>query len=302
MVSIINSGNDYRTRNAEYYATLKTNVSGNKKEAAEVSLENFSTSLGNQRRMEAAGEQYNDTVDQLASQLESRTTLNLNTALGAAQTLGAIQADSGAAGVGGSSIELLSHTTELQRNITQQETTNTTQQAAKSGQMGAVENLARGLGSNDLTEAIGNFNYTNPIKPMKMQNKWLKVIGVAIATFFGGPQGGQAAADFAGGQYQYENQNPQQAYNDWDHAASEAGSAIKGYQERGGSWFSSIFGSPGASKDNSVNFDFAAHSNAPSYASSGDDPFLTGGSDSSDDGSNGSTFGGSTTWSSFWGW
>lgn len=199
---VINSGQEYKVMVANYNAENETRISGNTKMAMLSSLSNFSRSLGNQVRMQAAGDQYGSAVNQLAGQLDQRSTLKLNTSLAAAQQLGSLAASAGAQGVGGSSIDLLNDVTDLQRNITQNETDRTTKQLSSSGMNDAVTNLTSGLGRIDLGTTLGNFDYSTSIAPRRLKKVGMHLFGIAAAAMIG--QEG-AAADAAVSQWHAAN-------------------------------------------------------------------------------------------------
>lgn len=268
---IVNAGNEFRVNLANYYAQEETRESGNKKEAALSSLANFQRSLGNSVRMEQAGDQYNDQINELAGRLDARNTLNINTSLAAAQQLGGIAAQAAAAGVGGSSIDALDGVTELQRNITQQGTTLNTKQMASSGTRSAVDNLTNGLQAVDFGATFGSYDYNKDVKPVPLKNRITTIAAIAVATYFGGPAAGQAAADSTLAAWDASNGKYNSAYKQADKASGEWLSAAKDYAQRGGqSWWGAVTQSGGTNGGNPSS-SLSGYSDQPSSDSSGGD-------------------------------
>lgn len=248
VVQIIYAGNQYRIDNAKYNAANKIRSSSNIASGAEATLANFSRSLGNQVRQENAGKQYNAAVSQIADQLDTRGALNLNTSLAATQQLGAIQAGAAAAGVGGSSIQLLDQVTELHRNIQQDQQTTDTNKFSKSATMAATQSLVNGQGQLDFAQTSANVDTTQSVAPVAMKNRFGTLVAVAVATYFGGPQAGQAVADSAIASNKAANGDYDGSAKMADRAMSGYVGAASGYAKSGGqSWWSQVTGGSGSS-------------------------------------------------------
>lgn len=243
--TIIQANNITRIQKGEYDAKVMIQQANNKREAAKVSLAEFSRSLGNTLRIEAAGKEFNEATSNLAASLEGRTTNRLNSSLAAAERMGALAAQAGAMGVGGSSVELLSDTIKLQRNIEQDLQQQATTRLAAQGSRANAQIMDNAYNQIDLQQTFGSFDHTVYIAPKRMKRRLGKLIGVAVATYFGGPQAGEAVADFAVGTWQAENANFQGMSQSFD---SGFQNAIKGYQTwsslQGGdgpkSWFGAV--------------------------------------------------------------
>lgn len=243
--TILQANNIHRIKQAEYEGANEVQVASNKLEAAKASLAEFSRSLGNSLRIEAAGKEFNEGVSDLAAALEGRTTNQLNSSLAAAERIGALSAQAAAAGVGGSSVALLNDTIELQRNIEQDLQRQATSRLAAKGSRANAQIMNNAYNQIDLSRALGSFDYTVRIAPQKMKNRLGKAIGVAVATYFGGPMAGQAAADFAVSEWQAGNADFQGMSRSLDSGFQHA---IKGYQTwsslQGGdgpkSWFGAV--------------------------------------------------------------
>lgn len=254
---IYNSPNVHRVRVAEYESATQVRTANNKKEAAAVALAEFSRSLGNNLRIEQAGKRYNEEINALAQTMEGRATVRLSASLAASEKLGQLQAGAAAAGVGGSSIELLGDTVTLQRNIEQDLQRVTTERIGAAGMRTSASSFAAQAVSQDFSRTLGNFDYTINVAPQPLKHRYLKLLGVAAATYFGGPQAGQAAADAAVGEWKQNN-------GDWDGAARYLGRATSGLiasvKDWGGgdsdsnSWFGRVIQSSSVKKDSEVNW------------------------------------------------
>jgi hypothetical protein len=242
---------------AEFKAANDIQKANNLKEVANQTLVDFSRSLGNSLRMEAAGKQYNEAINTVAMQLEGRTTLRVNASLAAADRIGQLAAGAAATGIGGSSIELLTKTVELQRNIEQDLQRVDTQRMAAVGGRSSASIISSAANSQDLSRSFGNFNYTVNVEPQPLKHRALKLLGVAAATYFGGPQAGQAAADAAVGEWKQNN-------GDWDAAGAYFGRAASGLaasaKDWGGgdsnsnSWFGRVMEKNDVKKSSEINW------------------------------------------------
>lgn len=243
--TIIQAPNIHRIKMAEFEGANQVQVASNKLEAAKVALADFSRSLGNTLRIEAAGKEFNEATSNLAAALEGRTTNRLNASLAASERMGALSAMAGANGVGGSSVELLSDTIRLQRNIEQDLQQQATDRMAAQGSRANAQIMDNAYNQLDLSRVAGSFDYTVRIAPQKMKNRIGKLIGVAVATYFGGPQAGQAAADFGVAEWQAGNANFQGMAQSLDSGLQNAISGYKTWSSlQGGdgpkSWFGAV--------------------------------------------------------------
>lgn len=240
--TILQAPNMHRIARANYEAAVITQSANNSRETARIRLADFSRSLSNNMRVEAAGKQYNEAAGQLAASLEGRGMAKVNSSLAASERMGAIAAQAGALGVGGSSTELLNETIKLQRNIEQDMSRIATERMAKQGARSKAQLMDNAYSATDISRESGNFDYTVHIAPKPMKNRLGALIGTAVATYFGGPQAGQAVADMAVGSWQNANGNFAGASQSFDRGI---GNAVKGYKNwadlQGGdgpnSWF-----------------------------------------------------------------
>lgn len=239
--TILQANNIHRIAEAEYDANVMLSRSRNELEVAKVGLAEFSRSLSNVHKIEAAGKEYNEAVSQLAATTEARGMGRINASLAAAERTGALMAQAGALGVGGTSVDLLNKTVELQRNIQQDMQEAATSRLASSSARGAATIMDNAHNAMDLQRTFGNFDYTVHIAPKKMKNRIGSLIGVAAATYFGGPQAGEAVADAVVGSWQASNANYAGAARSFDSAVMGAVGAWKEWSDRGGqSWFGAV--------------------------------------------------------------
>lgn len=239
--TILQANNIHEVAKAEYDANVMLSESRNRLEVAKTSLAEFSRSLGNVYRIEAAGKEYNEAVSQLALATEARGMGRINDSLAAAERTGALMAQAGALGVGGTSVDLLNQTVELQRNIQQDMQQAATDQMASSAGRANAQIMENAQNAMDLTRTFGNFDYTVHIAPKPMKRRFLKLVGVAVATYFGGPQAGEAAADAMVGSWQATNANYGGAAQNFDSAIGGALNSWQEWNDRGGqSWFGAV--------------------------------------------------------------
>jgi hypothetical protein len=162
-------------------------TAGNEFAAAQASLANTQRSIGNKQRADAVGSQWNSTVTTQGRVMDSMVRGNVEQQISAAQTLGAINADNAARGVGGTSADIMRMTMK-QRNarlVTGQQTrmqqTSFDQLIQQSGLRSAL------VTSQDYGETVANLNYQAAIpqtyiKPAKMPDLTLgqmALMGVA---------------------------------------------------------------------------------------------------------------------------
>lgn len=193
MGSTLQAPNIHRVRMGEYDAAVMMQNANNKREASRVALDEFTRTLRNTIAEEAAGKEFNAAQSNLAMELEATTTNRANSSLAGAEKIGALLAGAGAAGVGGSSVELLTETVKLQRNIDQDLSRLGTERLGKQGARANSELMQQGYGQRDLTRSFGSFDYMKHMKPKPLGQRWLKAAGIAVASFYG--FGAEATAD-----------------------------------------------------------------------------------------------------------
>lgn len=190
------AGSIHRVEQAKIDAARITQASGNERAGSNAALAAFSASLGNIRRMDAAGEAVNDSQANSTRSMDSLTTGRLSQRIRAAEELGAATAIASAAGVGGGSVKTYNETVRLMNAIQEQQVEEAfaTQEFASAAQRGnAIKTAVAGLDNN---RYVANLDYTQYIdhkKPSGLE----RALGIGLtvaATAFGGPQAGQAVA------------------------------------------------------------------------------------------------------------
>lgn len=241
---VTNYGNTYRVAHASWEGNAKVRVANNEREASDVALKEFSRSLGNQRRMEAGGQEYNTAQDNLAKTLGQKVYTDANIGIAEAQMQGSLAVQAAANGVGGSSIDMLNKTTALQANIQKQLSDDTSKSASIYGSRANAQIMDAAFASIDNTSYHGSFDYTTDLEPAKLHNKVGAYIGIAAAFFLGGPSGSEGAADITMGSlaarsgdtkaaksyFQGAAVNAANAYKDWQSVQDDSGNAKTWFQ------------------------------------------------------------------------
>ena len=240
--TILQANNTTRVARAKYRQAKAGTESHNKLQVAEGNFSNFMRSLNNQIKVNGASKEYNFKMEQLSEQLRSQQAATLNSQGQLAAARGALAAQGGAVGVGGSSADLMDTMVRLQSEMDQEAQANALSlMASRGGQQSAqiMSNAVRGM---DLSRTFGTFDYQQHIEPKAMKRRFGKLVGVAVATYFGGPQAGEAVASMAVGEWQAQNGDFQGMSKSFDSAIQNGMSAWQGYSQRGGkSWASSTF-------------------------------------------------------------
>lgn len=243
---IYNSPNTYRVDHAKWEGDKQMREARNQKEVAFASLKNFQTSEASKRRLTAAGAEYNRNMTVLGQALNQANATKLNTQLAAEQSLGSLEAQGAALGVGGSSMDLLSDLTKMQRNVQLEAAS----QEQKSLSIFGAEDAANGLDGAwqaiDNSVHFANLDYSTQIEPTKLKNRWGALIGTAVATYFGGPKAGEAFADTVMATHKAAQGDNQSASS---YFGSAVGNATGAYQEwssmqdgsgKAQSWFQAV--------------------------------------------------------------
>lgn len=240
--TMLQANNITRVARAKHRAAEAGTKNHNKLQVAEGNFSNFMRSLNNQIKVDGASKEYNFQMEQLSEELRGQQAASFNSQGQLAAARGSLAAQAGAVGVGGSSADLMDAMVRLQSEMDQEAQQNAlTLMASRGGQQSAqiMSNAVKGM---DLSRTFGTFDYQQHIEPRAMSNRFLKLVGVAVATYFGGPQAGEAAADAAVGEWQAQNGDFGGASNSFSNAAMGAMSAMQSSSQRGGkSWASSTF-------------------------------------------------------------
>lgn len=239
--TIMQSGNIHRIARATYEQRTQERVGNNKLTAAKLSLAEFSRTLANQTRMRNAGKEYNAAATRLSHELEQAGKDRLNVQLQHAEASGALQVQAAMAGVGGSSVELMDNLIDLQRATMEQDQQRAIDIMSRSGREATATLISSAADSLNLQQSFGQFDFAKDLAPKELQHKWLTVAGVAVATYFGGPQAGEAAADAAVGEWKARNGDFVGAGQSFGGALKGAMSAASDWNERGGTpWFDAV--------------------------------------------------------------
>lgn len=184
----------HRVEQAKIDAARITQASGNERRGSETALAQFSASLGNKRRLDAAGASINDSAANSVRIQRALTTGRLADRIRAAEELGQAAAIASAAGVGGASVENYNETVRLTTALKEQrlERSIGEQEWASAQQRGnALKAAVAGLDNNTYRANLDYTQYVDHKKPGFFEQV-IGIAGTAAATVFGGPQAGAA--------------------------------------------------------------------------------------------------------------
>lgn len=226
---------------AKVDAARITQKSGNELRGAQTALQQFSSSLANNRAMKAAGSAYNAGNENIAANLDAAATGSFMSRIRAAEELGSSVAFAGAAGVGGSSVETYNRTlrlTEAMREEAQGRATAADLNHASRGQGAIIENVTAGL---DNSVYRANLDYTQYVDHHKQPfaEKLLSVGLTAAATVFGGPQAGSAVMGMFEARQAARNGDYGSANQSFMGALQNGFQAYKTYENLGGDYWGS---------------------------------------------------------------
>lgn len=236
MGEIIYSGAIHRVEQAKIDAARITQKSGNARRGKESELQRFSASLGNRRKMDAAGKQIGAISENITRNLDAAAAGTLMSRVAAAEELGANIAQASAAGVGGSTIETYNRTLELNQAMQEEQqgrnvdSDNYLASAAKGGA------LYDAVSSFDNNAYVANRDDTVYVDHHKMSLiERVQGIGmVAAATYFGGPQAGAAAMDIVNAGQAAQNGDFSKASAQMDRGLEGAVNSYKQRKDEGG--------------------------------------------------------------------
>lgn len=239
--TLLQSGNTYRIAKATYRAQVAQTTNNNKLEAAKVGFSDFMRTLSNKARVNAASKEYNFQMEQLSEELRASTNAGFNTQVNLAAARGALTAQAGMVGVGGSSADLMDSMVRLQSEMDLESQMNARNLLASRGARQTAQIMANAYKGMDLSRTFGNFDFTQHIAPQPLKHKFAKLVGVAVATYFGGPMAGEAVAGAFVGDWQARNGDFQGASKTFGNAIQGGLSAFRDWGERGGqSWGSAV--------------------------------------------------------------
>lgn len=239
--TILQANNKTRVAQAEYRQAVANTANTNRSEAAGSSLANFARSWSNNAKAKAAGKEYNHAMNVLSEELRAAEGGKLNSQLQLAEARGALAAQAGQVGVGGSSADLMDSLIRLQGEMDQEARDNAQTLLAARGARQTAQIMSNAYGNMDLSQSFGNFDFSQHIEPVRMKRRLGKLVGVAVATYFGGPMAGEAVADMAVGEWQASNADYDGSGQSFGRGMSNAMGAYQQWNERGGqSWGSAV--------------------------------------------------------------
>lgn len=241
--TILQANNTTRIARANWRAATAQSKNTNALEVAKGNFSEYMRTLSNQAKVNAASKEYNFKMEQLSEELRAKQGAGLNTQVQLAAARGALAAQSGFAGVGGSSADLMDTMVRMQSEMDLETQQNAISLMASRGASQTAQIMSNAYKGMDISRTFGQFDYQQHIEPKAMKGRFGKLVGVAVATYFGGPKAGQAVADMAVGQWQASNGDFQGMSKSFDSAFQNGLSAWQQTSQRGGkSWASSTFG------------------------------------------------------------
>lgn len=234
--TILQANNIHRIAQAKYEQAYKTQQASNKLKAAQGNLANWSRSLSNRRRIEAAELEFNRANEQLSHEVRQLGKQRSNADLAHAEERGVIAARAAMAGVGGSTVDAMDMLVTLQGATTNEELDQAFEQMTVFGKQNIVTGLMNQYMATDKSQTMMDFDYSKHIEPKRMKRRLGKLIGVGVASFFLGPEGGKAVADFAVGEWEATNANYDGAMRNFGSAIQSGVNAWKETSERGEAW------------------------------------------------------------------
>ena len=224
-----------------------TTKSGNERRAADTDLKLFSQSLGNRKIMDAAGKNINAYGENIAKNLEAATYGDFQTRLRQSEELGAVSVMASAAGVGGSSIEAYNATLETVNSLQREQSDRQFNRDLYSAEQARGDILVQATDSFDQNIYRADLDvstYMDVKKPSFLSGAL--TLGLAAgATYFGGPQAGQAVLGFREAQQQASRGDFAGASASFDGALKAGVGAAKTYHSTGGN----IWGSTKAKQE-----------------------------------------------------
>lgn len=234
--TILQANNQHRIAKAKYEQARDTQRANNKLKKAQGDLANWSRSLGNRRRIEAAEKEFNRGVEQISHETrqmgKQRTALSLDSA----EQRGALLARAAMTGVGGSTVESMENLMALQAATSNEELDQAMEQLVHFGKQNLVTGMMNSYLSQDFSQTMMDFDFTKHVEPQRMKGRLGKLIGVGVATWFGGPQAGDAVANLAVGEWKADNADYIGAMQSFGQAIQGGVSAWDAYSARGTSW------------------------------------------------------------------
>lgn len=201
MGDLIMGGAKATAQQGQIDAARITQKSGNERRAAESELQRFNQALGNKKILEAAGRNINAVSENIGRNLDAATFGSFMTSLAASEELGASAAMAAAAGIGGSSVEGYNATIERANAVKQELSDRNFRSDLRNAYESKGQILSQASDSFDRNIYSANLDlrtYEDAKKPSTFGS--LITLGLAAgATYFGGPQAGQAVLSIGQG-------------------------------------------------------------------------------------------------------
>lgn len=221
-----------------------TTQSGNTKRAAQTDLQLFSQSLGNRKIMDAAGKNINAYGENIAKNMEGATFGAFQERLAAAEELGASTAMASAAGMGGSSIQAYNETLATANSLRREQADrqfNRDIYAAGKARGDILTDATSSFDQNVYRTDLDVSTYMDVKKPSFLGGA-LTLGLAAAATYFGGPQAGQAVIGFRESQMAADRGDYGQASQSFTGSLMASVGAYKTYRSVNGNLWGSTAG------------------------------------------------------------
>jgi len=245
IIRVLTSGAEHIRAQAEIEAKRTVQKARNENSAAQSALANFTRALTNKRAMDAAGSEIGALTENIGRNLDAATYGTLSRRVQAAEELGAISAAAAAAGVGGSTIEQFSRqvmATEDRMDEQAARAVNSDLYLASSARGDTIRNAVMGL---DNSQSFANLDFTKYVDHQKMSgfSKFLAITGAAAATYFGGPQAGEAVASGFMAAQDMRNGDFNAGAAGFSNMVQGLGAGAKNYADRDEPWVRGLWSS-----------------------------------------------------------
>lgn len=232
--TVMNANNVTRVARAQYRASVANTANTNRLESSKSSFGDFMRSFRNKAVATAASKEYNYQMDQLSEELRTSGNASMTTQVQLAVARGALQAQAGYVGVGGSSADLMDTMVGLQAEMDLEAQDNARALLASRGATRTATVMSNAYGGMDISRTFGSFDFRQYVEPVAMKNRFGALVGAAVATYFGGPRAGSAVLDMTVGNWQAANGDFAGASQSYDSGIQKGIGAFKSYGERGG--------------------------------------------------------------------
>jgi hypothetical protein len=229
----------YRVQKATVDANRRVQSANNEKAAADSELQRFSAELGNRRRMDAAGQQIANIQSNIVRNEDAKANGDIQQQLALAEELGSHATMAAAAGVGGSSVDTYEHTVNLRAAMNRQEEDNSFAAdlyGANKSKGDTMYDAVAGLDNNNYRATLDYRKWVDPHKQSTL-SKIAEVGLTAAATYFGGPQAGQAVMGVFDAHQEASNGDYASASKSMEGAIENGVSAYQDTRSMGGSTF-----------------------------------------------------------------